>query len=64
MSTFLYKCPVHGEFEVEHSIKEKLEECPLCKEKGKDPPEKIVRLISSGTTFILAGSRWASTGYS
>ena len=64
MPTYLYFCPDHGEFEEFHSIKEKLEECPICKEEGKNPPCKVVRLISKGSSFILLGSGWANTGYS
>lgn len=62
--TYLYKCPIHGEFEIEHSIKDKMTECPKCKEESINPPNKIERLISSGGTFILVGSGWASSGYS
>lgn len=64
MPTYLYLCKkVHGEFEYEHSIKEKLEECPKCKEEGLEP-QKVVRLISNGTGFILSGGGWAREGYS
>ena len=63
--TYLYKCEIHGEFEISHSIKELLTECPLCKEEKINPPHKIVRLIVSGGSFILksGGSGWASNGY-
>ena len=66
MPTDLYKCEIHGEFEESHSIKELLTECPLCKKEGINPPKKIERLISSGSTFVLkrGGSGWASNGYS
>jgi hypothetical protein len=63
MSTYLYKCPLHGEFEIEHSIKEKLCECPKCKQEGIDPPNKIDRLIMP-CSFILVGGGWANSGYS
>lgn len=63
MPTYTYYCEVHREFETEHSIKEKLEECPKCQEEGLQP-QKVVRLISSGTSFILAGGGWAKEGYS
>lgn len=63
MPTYTYSCPVHGEFDIEHSMKEKLEECPKCQE-GGSKPQKVVRLISGGTHFILMGSGWASSGYS
>ena len=32
MSLYEYFCEKHGEFEVEHSIKIKLTECPICME--------------------------------
>lgn len=63
MPTYTYKCEVHGEFEEVHSIKEKLEECPKCKEEGL-PPQKVVRLISGGGSFILNGGGWARDNYS
>lgn len=62
MPTYLYSCDIHGEFEVEHSISEQLNECPHCKEEGKTS-ECPKRLISS-TTFILSGGGWAKEGYS
>ena len=63
MPTYLYECQIHGEFEEQHSIKEQLEECPKCKEEGR-PSQKVKRLISNGTSFILMGSGWAKEGYS
>lgn len=44
MPTYNYECSTHGEFEIEHSIKIKLEFCPKCKEEGVEHPVK--RLIS------------------
>ena len=66
MPTYLYKCEIHGEFEESHSITELLTECPICKKEEINPPNKVVRLIASGGSFILAngGSGWASNGYS
>ena len=61
--TYLYKCSIHEEFEIEHSIKDKLIECPKCIEEGIDPPEKVERLISSGGSFILIGTCWAKDNY-
>lgn len=63
MPTYTYSCEIHGEFDQEHSIKNKLEDCPKCKEEGLEP-KKVVRLISGGTGFILSGGGWASSGYS
>jgi putative FmdB family regulatory protein len=63
MPTYLYECPVHGEFEHQHSIKEELEECPKCREENK-PPQKVKRLIAGGSGFILNGSGWAKDNYS
>lgn len=45
MPTYLYECPVHGEFEEEHSIKVKLEKCTKCKEEKLKPVQKIKRLL-------------------
>ena len=64
MPTYLYFCQHHKEFEYSHSIHEKLEQCPLCIEEELLPPCKVIRLIAGGTSFILAGGGWASTGYS
>ncbi len=63
MPTYLYQCPIHGEFEREHSITTELEECPICQEENLEP-QKIKRLISKGTGFILTGGGWAKEGYS
>lgn len=63
MPTYLYECPIHGEFEEQHSIKEKLEECPKC-QKEKLPVQKVTRLIQAGGGFILNGSGWAKDNYS
>lgn len=62
MPTYLYKCQEHGEFEYEHSIKDKMEECPHCKINGK--LQKISRLICNENGFILQGSGWAKDNYS
>jgi putative FmdB family regulatory protein len=61
MPTYAYNCPICGEFEVFHSIKEDLSECPHCAEKGVK--STITRLILSGN-FILQGSGWAKDNYS
>lgn len=68
MPTYLYECPVHGEFEHQHSINDKLEDCPACKEYQATLDfdaeiHKVKRLISGGTGFILNGGGWASEGY-
>ena len=64
MSTFLYECKTHGEFEAEHGITTELEVCPKCKEEGL-VSEKPKRLIVS-SSFILKGGGvgWGDTGYS
>lgn len=64
MPTYLYECPIHGEFEHQHSISEQLDECPTCIQENKSTPEKVKRLISGGTGFILSGGGWAKEGYS
>lgn len=64
MPIYIYKCEIHNEFEVEHSINDLLKKCPKCKEEGLKP-KKVVRLIASGTTFVLNGGGvgWAKEGY-
>lgn len=64
MPTYLYECPVHGEFECQHSIKEELETCPTCKMEQVAEPQKVKRLISGGGGFILSGTGWARDNYS
>jgi putative FmdB family regulatory protein len=63
MPTYTYKCKIHDEFDVVHSIKECLEHCPKCEEE-KLEPQKVIRLISGGTTFVLSGGGWAKDNYS
>lgn len=63
MPEYLYRCEVcNQEFEAMHSIKEQLEECPMCKEAGR-PPVPPTRLISS-CSFVLSGAGWARDNYS
>jgi len=62
MPTYTYKCELHGEFDEEHSITEKLEECTRCKEEGLIP-QKVTRLIV-GSNFVLVGGGWARDNYS
>jgi putative FmdB family regulatory protein len=71
MPTYLYECPVHGEFEHQHSINDALEVCPLCQAENselqdgeKREPQKVKRLIAGGSGFILNGSGWAKDNYS
>lgn len=45
MPTYLYLCPDHGEFEEYHSMKDKIEDCPKCKNEGKEIVQKVKRLI-------------------
>ena len=63
MPTYTYECPIHGEFEHQHSIKEELDLCPICQEEMRAEPQKVKRLISSGGSFILVGSGWAKDNY-
>ncbi len=62
MPTYLYLWKQHGEFESEHSIKEKLEFCPMCEK--ENIITKVTRLIVRGANFILKGSGWAKDNYS
>jgi putative FmdB family regulatory protein len=62
MPTYTYKCEIHNEFEQTHSIKEKLEICPKCEQENLEP-QKVVRLISGGTSFVLSGGGWAKDNY-
>jgi putative FmdB family regulatory protein len=62
MPTYLYKCEIHKEFEVQQKITDPhLEECPKCKKNGKKsaPPKRLI----SATSFQLKGGGWASEGY-
>ena len=64
MPTYLYVCEItNQEFETQHSIKDELQECSLCKEAGRSV-HKPKRLIAPGTSFQLSGGGWASSGYS
>jgi putative FmdB family regulatory protein len=60
MPFYVYACPVHGEFEEFHSIKDLLSYCPECKKDNKDT--EVKRLISL-SSFVLAGSGWAKDNY-
>ena len=64
MPTYNYYCDVHKEVEYEHSIKDKIDFCPKCKELGIE--SKMTRLISLNSGFILGtgGVGWAKEGYS
>lgn len=52
MPTYLYECPVHGEFEEYHSISILLEDCPKCKEEGKEV-QKIKKLINCNAKGVV-----------
>ena len=58
--TYEYVCEgCNHEWEVEQKITDPpLKLCPKCKKK------RAKRLISGGTSFILKGGGWASSGYS
>jgi putative FmdB family regulatory protein len=62
MPTYLYECPIHGEFEHQHSVTEELESCPICQVEKREP-QKVKRLIAGGTGFMLLGGGWAKEGY-
>jgi putative FmdB family regulatory protein len=62
MPTYDYFCDIHKEFEISHSIRDEIIECPKCKEEGLQP-NKIKRLISAGTGFILKGGCWSKDSY-
>lgn len=62
MPAYLYTCPIHNEFEEIHSIKDKLEHCPQCKENGIQTP--VIRLIAGTSCVILNGSCWSKDNYS
>ena len=66
MPSYLYLCQDendnHGEFEAVHPITEQLSECPQCKEKGA--PAKAPKRLIAGSSFVLTGGGWASSGYS
>lgn len=64
MPVYLYECPICGEFERQHSIKEELEFCPMCEEIGRIDPTRVKRLIAPGGNFILTGGGWAKDHYS
>lgn len=68
MPTYTYKCPTHGEFEVEQKINdEKIERCPRIMGDrltlGRPCGSPVERLISPGTSFVLKGQGWARDGY-
>lgn len=72
MPTYLYECPIHGEFEHQHSINEELKFCPKCQDEcehldlskeEKRAPCQVKKLIASGTNFILVGGGWAKDNY-
>lgn len=66
MPSYTYFCEKkHEEFEVFHSIKDKLEECPHCAAEG-DKGVPVERLISGAANFHLksGGVGWYKNGYS
>lgn len=57
MPTYEYKCEkCHIEYDEEHSITEKREECKEC-------GGKLKRVISGGLGFHLVGGSWGREGY-
>lgn len=62
MPSYDYHCVLCDKiFEATHSINDKLNECPTCKENNL-PPTSPTRLISK-SNFILQGGGWAKEGY-
>jgi len=57
--TYEYKCEYCDHmWEEQHGISdEPVKVCPKCKK------ESAKRLISGGTSFVLKGGGWASSGY-
>ena len=54
MPTYVYECQHHGEFEVEHSMKEKLEFCPKCEEEGQS--NQPIKKAGSSCLFYVPQS--------
>lgn len=54
MPTYLYECPVHGEFEEFHSMSNMLDKCPKCQGEGLEPQElkKLINCLSKGTVEL------------
>jgi len=42
MTTFLYRCEIHGELKVDHMMNESVMFCPKCKKAGKDISIKLL----------------------
>lgn len=77
MPIYTYKCPIHGEFEVEQRVTDpKLGSCGrvvvvsevaaymLGIPRGETVcGAPVERLISDGTSFALKGPGWAKDGY-
>lgn len=62
MPIYEYECEVCGRFEVIQKFSDKaLQECPHCKEKGKNT---AVQKALSASAFHLKGSGWYKTDYS
>lgn len=61
MPIYEYECPDCGRFEVIQKISANtLEECPRCKENGK---QNSVRKAVSASAFHLKGGGWYKTDY-
>lgn len=66
MPIYEYECPVHKlRIEVTRKITDP-EVIPQCRVTGSAhaETEKMERVISTGTSFILKGGSWAKDGYS
>lgn len=51
MPTYLYECPVHGEFEEFHSMTIKLEHCPTCEK--ENVTSEVKRLICGTSKGVV-----------
>lgn len=62
MPTYLYECPVHGEFEEFHSMSIKLEHCPTCeKENVTSEVKRLICGTSKGVVELYGNDLVAKT---
>ncbi len=76
MPIYVYRCPEHGEFEIEQRISEpKLETCPQPRTEWLSKAiygggfrvyscgKPVERLLAGGSSFVLKGKGWFRDGY-